>query len=74
MSAIEGEEVVIRDTSSGRLHRRVLMVSGKLASFEGCNADQAGAYTVLTPEEAAHALENAEPGDLCRNDFPDVGA
>ena len=68
------EEVVTRDVSTGRLHRQTLREDGKLASLEGCNLDSAGDAEVLTPEEAAQALESAEPWQLCRNDFPDVGA
>lgn len=66
------EEVLTRDISSGRLHRQTLREDGSLASFEGCNLDDAGAAEILTPEEAAHALEQAEPWQLCRNDFPDI--
>jgi hypothetical protein len=67
------ESVIVQDVSSGRLHRRYRTPSGQLASLEGCNADQSGAYTVLTAEEAAHALVNAEHHQLCENDFPPVG-
>lgn len=63
-------EVVTRDKSSGRLHRQTLRDDGKLASLEGCNLDDAGEAEVLTQDEAAHALETAEPWQLCRNDFP----
>lgn len=68
------DEVLIQDKSSGRIHRRYVTPSGALASLEGCNADSAGAYTVLSAEEGAAALQNAKPGQLCRNDFPDVPA
>jgi hypothetical protein len=42
--------VHVRDTSSGRVHKRI-RVEGthQLASFEGDNADSSGAYSVLTP-------------------------
>lgn len=66
-------EVVTRDKTSGRLHRQTQRDDGKLASYEGCNLDDAGESEVLTPEEAASAIEMAEPGQLCENDFPDVG-
>jgi hypothetical protein len=69
MGTIEGEIVLTRDLSSGRIHRRVLMPSGELLVNEGCNLDDAGAYEVV----GAEALENAEPGQLCENDFPPVG-
>jgi hypothetical protein len=68
MSTIEGEEVFTRDSSSGQIHRRI-NVDGELYTIEGCNLDDAGAYEIVGPD----ALENAEPGQLCENDFPDVG-
>lgn len=67
------EEVITRDRSSGRLHRQTLREDGRLASFEGCNLDDAGEAEILTAAEAAHALENAEPWQLCENDFPPIG-
>lgn len=66
------EEVVTRDRSSGRLHRQTLRDDGKLASYEGCNLDDAGEAEILTPEEAARAIEIAEPWQLCHNDFPEA--
>lgn len=38
--------VLTRDRSSGRIHKRVRIGKG-LASMEGCNLDQAGAYEIL---------------------------
>lgn len=70
MSTIEGEEVLTRDSSSGRIHRRIRMPSGELLSNEGCNLDDAGAYEVIDAEQ----LANAEAGQLCENDFPDASA
>lgn len=67
-------EVLTRDRSTGRLHRQTLRDDGKLASFEGCNLDDAGEAEILTEAEAAQALESAEPWQLCRNDFPDIPA
>jgi hypothetical protein len=64
------EEVVTRDASSGRLHIRLLREDGKLFTQEGCNLDQAGGYTILTAEELIAAIERAEPGMLCENDWP----
>ena len=49
-------EVLTRDASSGRLHRQTLRDDGKLAAFEGCNLDDAGAAEILSPEEAARYL------------------
>ena len=40
--------VLIRDRSSGRVHRRVKMADRPgLMSFERCQADQAGAFDVI---------------------------
>ncbi len=61
------EEVLTRDYSSGKVHRRVLMASGGLASLEADNLDDAGEYEVITPD----VLEGAEAGDLCQRCFPD---
>lgn len=63
--------VHVRDTSSGRVHKRI-RVEGthQLASFEGDNADSSGAYSVLTDAE----LENVERDDLCRRCFPEEPA
>lgn len=63
-------EILTRDLSSGRIHRRNL-VDGIVTpqSFEADNLDQAGEYEVVT----ADALEHAEPGELCERCFPDVG-
>jgi hypothetical protein len=60
--------VVTRDRSSGRYHKRYYdPETGKFSSFEGDNLDSAGlADTVLWSE-----VETAEPGDLCRNCFPE---
>lgn len=69
-SFIQVEEVLTRDLSTGRLHRR-LRAHGKLYTQEGCNLDQAGRYAELTQEDAARALETAEAGDLCENDWPE---
>lgn len=60
--------VYVRDVSSGRVHKRI-RVEGthQLASFEGDNADTAGAYSVLTFAE----LERTERDDLCGRCFPE---
>ncbi len=62
---VEGEVIHVRDVSSGRVHMRV-RVGRVLASFEGCNADQAGAYSVLTDAEVAEVDRDA----LCARCFP----
>lgn len=59
--------VHVRDTSSGRVHKRFRVEgSHQLASFEGDNADTAGAYSVLTDAE----LAEVERDSLCRRCFP----
>ncbi len=60
------EEVLTRDYSSGKIHRRVVIGTG-LASLEADNLDDAGEYEIITPD----ALDTAEPGDLCARCFPD---
>ena len=70
MRYVTVEEVLTQDESSGRIHQRLRTQEGKLLTFEGCNLDQAGSYKVLTDEEAAAAIERAEPGQLCENEWP----
>jgi len=59
------ETVYVRDTSNGRVHKRFTEDGTHLASFESCNADDAGAYSVLTEVE----MERVEYADLCRRCF-----
>lgn len=42
------EVVLTQDLSSGRVHKRYRMPGGNLATYEGCNLDDAGDYTVVT--------------------------
>lgn len=63
--------VIVRDTSSGRVHKRFLVEgTHQLAAYEGCNADQSGAYSVLTDAEA----ENVERDAQCRRCYPEDAA
>ena len=64
----KAREVLTRDKSSGRIHRRYVGASGKLYALEQDNLDDAGDYEVVT----ADVLANAEPGQLCLNCFPDI--
>ncbi len=64
------EEVLTRDNSSGKIHRRYLTPSGSLASLEADNLDSAGEYEIITVD----ALEAADPGDLCQRCFPNKQA
>lgn len=64
-------EVITRDTSSGRLHKRIRTEHGLVPyGGESDNLDDAGAYTVLTAAEADLALVNAERWQLCERCFP----
>jgi len=59
--------VLVRDISNSRVHKRFREDgSSVLASYEGCNADSAGAFRVLTDAEAEHV----ERDDQCRRCFP----
>lgn len=60
------QQILTRDLSSGRIHRRYSGASGQVYSIEGDNLDDAGQYEVIT----ADTLESAEPEALCRNCFP----
>ena len=63
MNTVEGEVVFTRDKSTGRVHKRVKIGDG-LATLEGDNLDEAGAYEIL------YTLADTDPADLCRNCFP----
>lgn len=69
LEAIVPQEVLTRDLSSGRIHRRLQGKSGKLYTLEADNLDDAGAYEVVTADD----LANAEPDGLCLRCFPDIG-
>jgi hypothetical protein len=60
-----GDDVLTRDISSGRIHRRI-RVGDNLASIEADNLDDAGEYEVITYED----FETAEPSQLCERCFP----
>lgn len=63
-------EVIVRDVSSGRFHKRFRTEgSDELASFEGCNADSAGAY-VIVAEGELDGDATARDGSFCRRCFP----
>jgi hypothetical protein len=55
--------VFTRDKSSGRVHKRAQVGDG-LATLEGDNLDEAGAYEILD------TLADTDPDDLCSNCFP----
>ena len=61
------EEVITRDLSSGRIHRRWRHEGLRgLSSFEACNLDQGGKYEEIDEATVAEADESA----LCRRCFP----
>jgi hypothetical protein len=64
-----GDDVLTRDISSGRIHRRI-RVGDNLASIEADNLDDAGEYEVITYEQ----FETAEPDQLCFRCFPPKSA
>lgn len=59
------EDVITRDLSSGRLHRR----SADGRTHEADNLDDAGEYEVV----GSDVLANVEPGQLCERCFPPIG-
>jgi hypothetical protein len=59
------EVVFTQDISSGTVHKRYRMPGGQLASFEGCNLDDAGDYEVLVDE-----TQPKRSGTRCLNCFP----
>lgn len=63
METVEGTIVLTRDKSSGHVHKRVQIGDG-LATLEGDNLDEAGAYEIID------TLADIDPSDLCRNCFP----
>jgi hypothetical protein len=56
-------DVLTRDLSSGKIHRRVA-VEGGYATLEADNLDEAGEFEIIT------SIDNAEPGELCERCFP----
>jgi hypothetical protein len=60
-----GDDVLTRDLSSGRIHRRI-RVGDNLATIEADNLDDAGEYEIITADQ----LSDAEPGELCERCFP----
>lgn len=68
MSA-EGDIVLTRDISSGRIHKRQ-WAGGRLIPYGGeqDNLDDAGKWEAATADD----LANAEPGELCIRCFPDI--
>jgi hypothetical protein len=69
MGAVEAEEVLTRDLTNGRVHKRFRIPGlADLQTAEGDNLDQAGAYEVVMD------ISETEPADLCRRCFPSAEA
>ena len=60
-----GDDVLTRDLSSGRIHRRI-RVGDNLYTAEADYLDAAGEYEIV----GADALDTANPDDLCERCFP----
>lgn len=66
MATIEGDEVLTKDRSTGRIHKRIQLTGTKeLLTFEGDNLDVSGEFDII--ESASDADESA----LCHRCFPD---
>ncbi len=61
-------EILTRDLSSGKVHRRYLTPSGEYATLEADNLDAAGDYEVISAEQ----LAEVEPGELCERCWPPI--
>lgn len=60
--------VIVRDRSSGRIHKRFRIAGqAELAAFEADNADEAGLADEITQTEVA----DASPDAFCQRCFPD---
>ena len=67
------ELVLTQDLSSGRVHKRYRMPGGQLATYEGCNLDDAGDYSIVTIAGEGISPVSGEarlPWYRCRNCFP----
>lgn len=68
MGTIEADEVLTRDKSSGRVHRRFQIPgSSALITFEGDNLDAAGDYEIIDN------LDGVELEDKCKRCFEGEG-
>jgi hypothetical protein len=62
--AADGELVLTRDLSSGKIHKRVV-IGKRLATLEGCNLDQSGAYEIIPAVD----LDDEDPKNICQRCF-----
>jgi hypothetical protein len=63
------DTVLTRDTTSGRIHKRV-QLDGRLLVDERDNLDDAGAYEVVTEAD----IEDLPVAVFCRHCFPELDA
>ena len=68
----DGDVILTRDKSSGKIHKRVV-VGSELATLEADNLDQSGAFSVIGPEGEID-LTDFLPEELCERCFAAVGA
>ena len=68
----DGDVILTRDKSSGRIHKRVVLGT-ELATLEADNLDQSGAFQVLGPEGEIDLAEFL-PEELCKRCFDRVAA
>ena len=62
-------EVIVRDVSNGRYHKRFRSEgSDELASYEACNSDSAGAYEIVAEGELGDVTER--DGSYCARCWP----
>jgi hypothetical protein len=61
----ENELIYTRDLSSSRIHKRWRMPGGNLATFEGCNLDDAGDFEVVDTLSA-----DSDDEAFCKRCFP----
>jgi hypothetical protein len=66
------DEIVTRDLSSGRFHKRI-RYEGRIYTLEGCNLDQAGEYEILPKSGTSRGIDNrgvpvgTDDSLLCQN-------
>ena len=68
----DGDVILTRDKSSGRIHKRVVLGT-ELATLEADNLDQSGAFSVIGPEGEID-LADFLPDELCKRCFDTVPA
>jgi len=66
----DGDVIFTRDKSSGKVHKRTVLGTG-LATLEGDNLDQSGAFIVIGPASEIDESDIAE-SERCQRCFPRV--